>query len=1050
MSKTPFTIFNASAGSGKTYTLVRDYLSILFSHKNPNYFRHVIAITFTNKAAAEMKQRIIDNLVCFSNGKKNEMYKELLTDSKLDQLAFKEKSTHILNAIYTDYSGFNVTTLDSLTHKIVRSFAYEFGLKSDFDIELNSEKILQEAIDRVLSRIGEDDELTQILVNLSISQSDDNKAWDIRHLLFNFSKILLNEFDKKNFEDIGNVSQNELAGAGKDFRKRQIAFKKQLADIGEKALDIISKNDLSEDHFYYKKLPNHFKLLIENPDKTDFTPESTLYKYIAEDTLIKKSINKDDFARAEAILPELLHLNDQAKKIHEQYILHGLWLEGLSPLTLLLDIYQAMQNIKAEKNILFISDFNELIFEKIKDESIPFIYERIGERFNHFFIDEMQDTSVLQWINLVPLIHNELSHGSGSLLLVGDAKQSIYRWRGSYPEQFIGLANAENNLPFNVPKKVKYLDTNYRSHAEIIDFNNQFYSYISSFFEHPLYRSLYELTSVQQTNSKQGGYIQIDFVEVDESIEKQDLIPQKVFETITQLDKDFKPSDVCILVRTHNQSVIIADYLTAQGINIQSSESLLLNSNETINALAEGLRLCYNPMDDDLRVKLLYFLHKNFDIEIDLHDFISQGIKTDVLTFEKYLAQYNIHFSFSTFNQKTIYSGVEYMIRSWVQPDNSDEYLQTFLDYVLDFQSTNGSNLSGFLELWDEQKEKLSINSANQNDAVKILTYHKAKGLQFPVVILPYDLQIDKVRDDKIWYDFDDNEIIHGLTKTIIPVKKDLLKATPKAINLYRDFMSKKQLDNINLLYVATTRAIEQLYIITTAAPETRGQVKTNYFSGLFRHFLESKNLWKSEQITYSFGHKEKVFSDKKNNGCDHSTQTPLKLKKFISNDVTDTQISIATTASQLWDTPQGIAIDYGNLIHMMMASIHTKDDIEMSIFNFQAMGLFKNEDLIQIKSTIENIVNHPELKKCFDPQYKALTEREIYNPEAQETIIPDRIVFFDGKHIGLYDYKTGEESQTHLKQISQYKNVLASMGYIVDESILVYIYSDSIKLVKV
>lgn len=1048
MTHNRYTIYNASAGSGKTYTLVRDYLSILLSHQDRYYFKHVIAITFTNKAAAEMKERITSNLSCISHGKPTDMSQELLAISGLDQDTFQQRASNILQAIFADYSSFNITTIDALTHKIIRSFAHEFGLSADFDIELNTEKILQEAIDVVLSRLGEDETLTKLLVQLSIERSDEDKSWDIRHLLYDFSKLLLNEFDKKHFDSISHIKRDDLQGIAKEFYKKRNLLKQQLAALGQNALDIISTHELSKGCFSRNTFPNHFKKLIDKPEDVDYTDGSTVNRQINEDRLINKSAKADIKATAESVLPQLLDIYEQARKHHQHYILYQLFTEGLQPMALLIDIYQAMQDLKSQKNILFISDFNELIYEMIKDEPIPFIYERIGERYKHFFIDEMQDTSVLQWQNLVPLIKNELDN-EGSLLLVGDGKQSIYRWRGSVPEQFIALAESDNSAPFNTPKTVKNLDTNFRSFSEIIDFNNAFYEIIAPLFSDSLYRSLYETTSFQKQNTKQGGYVQIDFVEQEEEQEKTEVIPQRVLETIENIDTGFSPSDICILVRTRNQSVIIADFLMAHGINVQSGESLLLSSNTSVNFLINSLKLCQNPTDDELRVKVLYDLYHRFDPQVDLHEFISKGIKTTIQAFESLLNDNGIEFYLSTFNQKTLYAGTEYLIRTLLQPRSSDVYLMTFLDYVLSYQTTNGSNLSGFLELWEEQKDKLSVNISNRENAVQILTYHKAKGLQFPVVILPYDLKIDAYKDAKIWYDFDPEEQPGLLSKIIIPVKKKLTNATAKAVALYEDFMSKNQLDNINLLYVGTTRAVEQLYIITSPGTDKNGTPKTNYFSGLFTHFLQLKDVWSDTQNTYSFGDKKRIKQTRSGSGCMTSTAENLTLDEFISHDISNTKIRIATTASELWDTPQGKAINYGNLIHKMMADIHSEDDIDMTVFNFQAMGLIKADEVALYQKILTRIVKHPDLAHCFNPNYKVMTEREIYNPDTHESIIPDRLVFFDTQHIGIYDYKTGTPLETHQHQLSHYAHILTAMGYKVKETCLIYIGTDSVEVNK-
>lgn len=1043
-----YTVYSASAGSGKTFTLVKEYLQILLQHSDVNHFKSVLAITFTNKAAAEMKERVLANLQAFARGQESEMLQPIHIETGLDVLVIQKKSQRIIEAILWDYTAFNITTIDSFTHRIIRSFAYDFGLSLNFDVEMDSKKLLQEAVDAVIEKIGLDKSLTKALISFSHQKSADDKTWDISKVLFQFATVLLNETDKIELKSIADKSFDDFVALQKQLKKQLSALKAKIKEIGEEGVQLIARSDLHDNDFYRSMLPNHFNKLAENWELAKFFDQSKLRERIEENTLYSKSVPIATKARIENILPQLLELYLQSERLFGTISLSKLFSESLIPLAVLSYVHNAMEKLKEDNNVRLINEFNELIFKKIQNEPTPFIYERLGEKFQHFFIDEMQDTSVLQWKNLIKLIENSLHQEGGSLLLVGDAKQAIYRWRGGASEQFIELANETKKGPFFVDKNLAHLDTNYRSFTEIIQFNNSFFQHIANLLGSEVYANLYKQENSQKYNTKKGGFVQIELVETKLASEsakesKEDIYPKKVWETICGLDTKYEWKDVCVLVRKHAQGVQIANYLNRQGIDIISSESLLLASDANVDFLISLLYIIQHPKDETSRYKVLDYLYGFLRISNDKHEFFSKLIKLEEADFYTSLKVYGIGFLAGRFHQKSLYDGMEYAIRSFQLTQKSNAYLQFFLDEILDFQIKYGSDLSGFLEHWEQQKDKLSISSPEAKNAVQIMTIHKAKGLQFPIVIFPYDLDIYFQMNPKIWYPITEPEMYQGFDKMLLPFRKNLQYTDEIGTHLYNQRREMMELDNYNLLYVCLTRAEEQLYVLTDNKVNKNQHENTNYFSGLFINYLKSIGDWNSEQLVYTFGENKRVGSKKDKKMAIESVEAT----EFISTDLSEHQVVLYTSSSLLWDTEQGKAISYGNLVHEILAEIKTADDIDESLQLFLNQGIINETEIGLLKKRIAAVVEHPELNDYFQHNAKVYNEREIVNSEGI-SIIPDRVVVFPDKKAIVIDYKTGLEEKTHQRQVEKYADYLSEMGYEVVKKLLVYI-TDEIKVVS-
>ncbi|MEQ6125124.1 UvrD-helicase domain-containing protein [Pseudotenacibaculum sp. MALMAid0570] len=1026
-TESTFQVYNASAGSGKTFTLVKEYLKIILSSEDVFLFQKVLAITFTNKAASEMKERVLKNLKEFSDNKENTLSTILLEETGIDKTVLQKRSERIVSAILQNYSAFYITTIDSFTYKIVKSFAFDLGLSQNFEVEMDAQELLDEAVDVLISKIGTNKEVTETLIDYSLDKADDDKSWDIARDLSEFSRILLNEDDVFYFRKLAGKSLADFKKLQKKLASHQKEILQRMKLIGEEAIQVISTMGLEFNDFYRTMLPNHFLALQRNPETAKFFEASALKNRIEEKIFYAKSKSDDVKASIEGILPELLRFYEESEELFKQMTQNKLVLKSIIPLAVLNNINQELNIIKEENNIRLNVEFNQLISDYIQEQPAPYIYERIGQKFIHYFIDEMQDTSVLQWQNLIPLIDNSLSQENTSLLLVGDGKQAIYRWRGGKADQFIGLGSDEekSDNPFLIPKRVQELKVNFRSHAEVIKFNNSFFKHTSQFIQNLSYRDLFFEKSYQEENENKGGFVSISFVEKEEDKLKY---PKKVLETIQSIEDGFDLGEICILVRKRSEGVAIANYLSENGIEIVSSETLLLSNSDKVNFIIDFLNYTLHLNDKESLLNVLSFLFKNAKISTDKHSFFESHIHQEIIELLESFKALGFNFSLVEFNQLPLYEKVEQIIRSFDLLVSPDAYVQFFLDEIL-LQQKKEASVQDFLDFWNLKKHKLSIVSSENPNAVQIMTIHKSKGLEFPVVIFPCDLNIYGEQKPKVWLKTK-NE---GFSELMVSLNKDVQYINEEAKQKYINRREELELDNFNLLYVALTRPVEQLHIITEKRLSKKGDENPNYYSGVFISFLKEEGIWQDDKSEYLFGNLNRK-----------SKKEEKQINSFIQNSFISTpwknhNINLLASSSKLWGTQRGVAIDYGDLVHEMMSKIYTRKDIKGVVDSYLNQGNLDKNDLDKVSTLIRRIVEDEKLERYFSEDRVVYNEREIIGKQNQH-IIPDRLVFQPNGKLVIIDYKTGHQKEEHKSQLNSYEQVLLELGYSVEKKILIYI----------
>ncbi len=1037
-----FTIYNASAGSGKTYTIVKSYLKIVLGSKHHDVFKRILAITFTNKAVAEMKHRIIDTLKVFSDvsvikNSENEMFTSLCKELNLSPEALHYKSKSVLNTILHNYAAFDISTIDGFTHRIIRTFAYDLKLPLNFEVELDQEALLNEAVDSLIHKAGTDKQLTEILIDFAIEKADDDKSWDVSLDFNKIAKLLVNENDipyintlkEKSFEDFKTL---------KTLLKSKIGeTETSIKNNANAVLDLIADSGIEHSNFSRGTLPNHFKKAAN----LDFYRlyDNKLEAYISErKNIYTKTLDPILAGTIDNILPEIEAYYETIKAAVFHFKFLKAFYKNSTPLSVLNAINKELSFLKEDQNKILISEFNNIISEEIKDQPTPFIYERIGEKFKHYFIDEFQDTSIKQWENLIPLVNNALSAENGSAMLVGDAKQAIYRWRGGKAEQFINLFNLKEH-PSYTHQKVYNLDTNYRSFKEIIEFNNGLFNYIASTaFQNEDYATLYE-NAHQNINHQENGYVELSFLNIEKEDNRDEAFTSSVLQTINNCTKNgFDYADITVLVRKKKEGVAIANYLSEHNIPILSSETLLIANAPEVAFINNVLKLLTQPENNEVKIEMLYFLCNALDIE-DKHHFFLKHINLSLTQLFNALEHYKIFVNNAILIQLPIYDLVETLARSFDLTKSANAYLQGFFDIVLDFYQKKGSNITAFLEYFEKKKDTLSIVSPEGKNAVQIMTIHKSKGLEFNVVVFPYaDLDLYKEMEPKEWFQID-KTLYSGFTHTLLNFNSDFEHFGPQGLELFNNHKSQQELDNINLLYVALTRAKQQLYIISKNDENLKEDAAKKKYSGLLISYLKQLNKWNTIDNVYSFGNPQKVSS--------HTPKNTLVLEQgpFISSAKEELNVRIVTKSGTLWDTHQQEAIEKGNLIHDIMAKIKTKDDVDMVLNEAYQLSEITKAQKENIKTTILKIVNHPELKEYYDSKYAIYNERDIIT-NTSRILRPDRLVLDEDRNtIVIIDYKTGEQRQSHQNQLNDYKSNIEAMGYLVSNKILIYINDDVI-----
>ena len=1013
---TSIEIISASAGSGKTYTLVFHFLKTLLSKPTADTYRKMIALTFTNKAVFEMKSRILNSLKEYSSvaeiGKTPQMVVDICEALELSTAELAFRSRQALKLILQDYAAFEVVTLDRFTHRIIRSFARDLGLSLSFEVEIEEEKMLIQVVERIIDKAGSDKEITPLLEQFTLQKMDDQLSWDISVNLFEIAKLLLKENDRIPLQYV--LSQSRVAfGHQHDFLKTYSnTCKQNISLIGTEVLGLIESKQLIQADFSRGTLFKHFQKLKQ----FDFAClyENKLDENLeAEKNIYNKSLDSDKASRIDEILPELRSSFHKAKQYYHQFSLASDILKQWIPLSLIKILDEELELYQLENNKVLLGTFNDRISKEILHQPAPYIYERLGEHYRHYYLDEFQDTSSLQWSNLIPLISQPLEGldedgTSGSLLIVGDPKQSIYRWRGGHVEQFLSLLKSQS--PFQVNSTISLLETNYRSYDVVVNFNNAFFESLLPQIHGEQNRSIFSDNCKQNTNSKAGGYVEIDqFFAKDTKEEVTKIHVQKSFEAINSaLEQGFAHNELAVLVRTKAQATAISEFLAVHQIPFLSSESLNLAHSKEVQFIIGLLRLVLDENNLEHRLTVLEFLRIDYGGGETYHDFISTHYQKSIQTT---LNAFEIRFNFSNFKAMPLYEAVEAAFYAFELSSSIDAHLQTFLDHVFEFNQQKHNDILSFIMHWELQGDSLYVTTPKGINAIQVLTIHKAKGLEFPVVILPFlDDPIQGNHQAKVWLDTEDF-FGKDISKGLIPFTKRVETYGEQGKALFDKVQQANELDALNVLYVAMTRPVEQLILISNGAA-----TKQDSYPSFIHNFLKTNG--KEEEAVLTLG-KKRSSTVNRDFKVDHGAFSIEAIPKDWQNNL---MLQAYSQPESKWNSPkvQGI------LIHELLAKIKIASDVDWVLDEACALGKIDLNAIEMFKQILTEVVDHPFLKLFFSDAYTVWNERDILIPDS-ENIRPDRLMENEDE-IVLIDYKTGKPKNVDRKQIDHYKNVVSQV----------------------
>lgn len=1037
MDSTPFQIINAAAGSGKTFALVYAYLRRLLSADREDAYKKMLALTFTNKAVNEMKHRILNNLYLLGYDIENEKIKHirsgLIIDLKTSEAYLQEKAKRRLNKILHEYAAFEVITLDSFTHKIIKSFAKDLKIPASFEVTLDSDLLLEQMTENILEQAGIDPSLTQILVAFSLSKTEELKSWNVSDDLLEFSHLLLQENDREPISNLKNKSLEDFKLQQNKFQKQLEILEKKLKETGAAALKMFADHGLTAADFNRKTLYRHF-------EKIALAQTERLYDNRLEENLstgeniYKKSLPDSKKITIDTLIPQLYETFIQAKKKVGRLLLLKSLLTQWTPMMLIGRMEKGLEALQLPENKLLLSRFNEMIDQEISGLEAPYIYERLGEKYRHYFIDEFQDTSRLQWKNLIPLISNALqsldeAQQMGTLLLVGDPKQAIYRWRGGDNEQFLNLLDQKS--PFQIVPEITLLPKNHRSRKAIVDFNNHFFAWLGSYLEDPQQKLMFERQTQQEFNDKVGGRVGIQFIE--KAKRKEEAVEHHQAQTLVALraarSNGHSWKDMAILVRKKDQATLIATALQAEDIPFISSESLSLGSSPKVNFLMALLRLSLYPHDHLQKKQITAFLFHQNGRNGNLHEILSRLVFLPFFSFQKGInEQFNTAFDFDLFSKKSLYHALEYAIASFGLYNRMEAHLNAFLDDVYEFGMRNDRSFSGYERHWEQKGKDQKIVIPDGTNAVKIMTIHKAKGLEFPVVVLPFaSEELVPTRSQKVWYPIK-NHFETSFECGRVHFSKKLKYLGESASAFYERFVLNDRSDALNTLYVAMTRAVSEMYLICSLEEPSSSVLHSQ--STLLNHFVRSRNHEPEIDQPFYWGVTQKATVEEDSKGV-MSLQPDFKVQPRWEQ-------RLWYQLHSTFDESTIAAKKEGLLVHDLLAAVYHAEDVSSVVTNAYQMGKITQEEVAHYSHLVKNVVEHPQLKPFFREGIKVYNEKDILIPQ-KSFIRPDRIVKNDQGWI-VIDYKTGKQHPNHDRQIKQYAMVLEEMTSEKSNSFLVYL----------
>ncbi|HNR21108.1 MAG TPA: UvrD-helicase domain-containing protein [Bacteroidia bacterium] len=1034
----PLTIYKSSAGSGKTFTLVLEYLKVVLT--NPNHYRQTLAVTFTNKATEEMKERIVAALVGLINGTEQNLEK-ILSEELGKNCNVKSRAKDVLENILHDYSSFSVNTIDAFFIKIIKAMSYELGLPGKYDVDLNRESAIDEICAGIFSEVGTNKNLTQWLETFVLDKLDNEKGWQIEKEL----KKIANELFKESYQQLHKSDKNISLEQITEIKKIKSAFENFIQSKATSIIATLKEFNIEPHDFSYGKagFGNYFLKVINNPSPMDFVPTKRFLDASENaNSWFSKSSDKKGLlspTAIEKILNEMHLIMGCVSGSRQKYFTACAVLNMIYVAGIVSHMQQHLKRYRDENNLFLLSDAQQFLNNVISLSETPFVYEKTGSRYRHFLLDEFQDTSSMQWKNLMPLIENSLSEDS-SVLTVGDVKQSIYRWRGADFKLLLHKLQSDLKV-FESNTSVKNLSFNYRSAKEIVDFNNRFFVSLAVLVKAETgFKSVgeaYQNNSVEQHVKKEhSGNVVVRFFSDDESETKLHMEPDikgwkknaliNLYQTIHKLlANGYKQKDITILVNKNRDGLAIADFLFANGFDkIISSDSLLIKNAPQVNFVVNIMRVLLMPSDNVSVCAARWFYIKHLT---KAESNFASGNQTD---FE------NLLDSLKKFKAESLTDTLNRVLKTFKLNVSNDSYITALQDVVIEFTAKNTNSVYAFINWWDNDRASSdkSVVISDSEDAIRIMTIHKSKGLQFPVVIMPFCFWKMQPKPDGIIWVSTNTEPFKQLGG--VPVRTTSLLSQTYFSEQWETEMENTFLEGLNKMYVAFTRPEEQLYIF---APELKKDAGVKTAEGCLNAAFKS-----DENFSKSFTRLKDGFQI----GKDFVKKQPAKKEKTDNFDNPEViQVGTVNTGFNL--------SNIGLKVLKQTEAESTQAQLGISVHELLSV-FFDEGDEHQIQKKLSALTDEQHTQKLVNcaikilkqnmwlsDQYNIYCERDLIN-SAGEILRPDRLMIKNEKAIVL-DYKTGSKDSKHTDQLNQYQQVLTQLGYSNIQKYILYLETEEL-----
>lgn len=1062
MVRTNLILSKASAGSGKTFMLAKTYVQIVlnFEHEQHCYYDRILAVTFTNKATEEMKSRILKFLTEISlvstpeEAQESDITRILLSENPTwtyQLLAWKAKVA--LSKILHDYSQFSIMTIDKFFNRIVKSFLFELKLQNTANVSMDTQQALDEALAEILNEYSHDDQhlLSRWLKEIATENVEDGKRWQPEDVI----KKLSGELFKEHVARLDlNYPIEKVESLLNYIREVENNFKTTVSKLAQEIDIIIQREQLGTGFFNRNIFPNQTQKIIQNPLEQEYGKLALDIILSEENPFVKNAQKHPEAARyfqvwQQEIQPKAAALVQFRNENFIEVNTVLAFKKYLKALALLSNVSDKMKEYRERNGIMLISDNNQLIHKVVGNTETSFLYEKIGNKFRYILLDEFQDTSTLQWKNFLPLIVEILSHREDcKVLIVGDAKQAIYRWRGGNFQLIQHVVKNDLKTYWDEANSLKPLNSNFRSYTNIVKFNNELFSKLAPAINEfvrgkenmtlnytELSETLKELYDdvAQESFARQQGYVEVKFLEkerpgeTEEEYDEQEQVKDYLKNTISRLtrEKGYSFNDIAVLVRKNKEAVEIADVLKSEGYDVMTSEALLFNAHPVVQLLIHTLELLLHPTEDLYRTAVLYQYAKVHSLDAEHADLLDEGKRNQY--FAQWLSGLSEENILDVLGALSIYEIVRKLVDILNLREYRDAYTEQFLDMVMQYQSgAYQASIIDFIDWWKVRERSVAISG--EANAIQIVTIHKSKGLEYKVVILPYFnwqvVETSHLLQPILWPELHNPDEMEGF-KTL---PMDFNKARDSFyIKDYQDEMILQAADNLNIAYVALTRAAEKMYILCPLK-RTKDGISKDRISGMMHHCLQDSAVgFFEDKLIYKVGEEDnKIVKE--------------KYTDEVFKEISIQENSISKTAQLSPLRRQNEEAVTGDMIHEILSVYRPGADLEKLLLMFSHRFVIKEEQRQEIFQRIRKFFLHPEIQHIYALEGQILTERTFaYNQEIHRF----DLLILNGKVGRLYDFKTGLEKSNQSKNtemLKLYRTALEDMGYEIKVTAFIFI----------